>query len=441
MSQASFTHAGAPVYLEPSEDLPLVDFVVCVRGGAALDPVAQPGLARMTARLMRRGTRGVPASAIDDAIGRLGARLSVTVSRSATRFHGTVLARNLEPFVELLAGLIRRPAFRGSDLARAKRRIRHDLRALREDDYGLAERHLRRAFFPGHPFGRPVGGTEASIASLKRPQIVAHHAATVRARNLVFGAAGAIDADGLRGLLERHFADLPGGARPKARIPATKPPRGRHVLLVHKPERSQTQLGVALLGPKLKDPHWFPFLVGDAAFGGMFTSRLVQEVRAKRGWSYSAYSQLSVATQRDAWRMWSHPAVENAPACAALQLELLEAWHADGLSPGELRRAKRYLVGSRCFEEDTAARRLDHRLSAALYGVDQESPATNPHLGGYRRAIRGVTRKAVHEAVAKRLDPRHLLVVAVGDATRLEAPFAKLPGVRSVEVVPFDARL
>ena len=171
------------------------------------------------------------------------------------------------------------------------------------------------------------------------------------------------------------------------------------------------------------------------------TVRCQMKCPGKKRSATTLSQKLSVATQRDAWRMWSHPAVENAPACAALQLELLEAWHADGLSPGELRRAKRYLVGSRCFEEDTAARRLDHRLSAALYGVDQESPATNPHLGGYRRAIRGVTRKAVHEAVAKRLDPRHLLVVAVGDATRLEAPFAKLPGVRSVEVVPFDARL
>src|SRR5690606_41816034 len=126
---------------------------------------------------------------------RLGAGLSVTIARSSVRLHGAVLARNLEPFVALVARLVREPALRGDDLSRAKRRIIDELRMLREDDHGLADRHLRALLFGDHAYGQPVGGTGASLRAIRRADVLEQHNSMVRRGALVFGAAGALRAE------------------------------------------------------------------------------------------------------------------------------------------------------------------------------------------------------------------------------------------------------
>ncbi len=430
-----FEHEGAPVFLEESHALPLVDFVVALRGGALLDPEGRAGLTRMTARLLRRGTVDLRSHEVDEELARLGARLSVTIARSSVRLHGTVLARNLEPFVALLARLIREPALRADELGRAKRRILDELRMLREDDHGLADRHLRAFFFGDHAYGQPVGGTGASLRAIRRVDVVAQHARMIRRGGLVFGAAGAIDASTLERLVRAHFSGLPRGEKTDTRVPPPKIAKGRRVLVVDKLDRSQTQLGVALLGIKAHDPLYFPFLVADAAFGGTFTSRLVDEVRTKRGWSYGASSQVTVARQREAWRMWSHPSADNAVACAALELDLVERFVAEGPKRAEVARAKRFLANGRCFEEDTAARRLELHLGAELFGLG------DAHVGGFRKAIRGVSRDAAHGAFAARIRPRDAAIVAVGSAKALAGPLGALPGVTEVRVVGHRAPL
>ncbi len=430
-----FRQHGLQVFLEESHELPLVDLVLRIAGGSLSDPEDLGGLTRVMGRLYRRGTRRIDGARVDARVAALGGRLAVTIGREALTIHGSVLARNVEPFVALVAELLRQPAFRQRDLARAKRRIKANLVGLRDDDYGLASRHLRELVFEGHPYGRPPGGTHTSIGRITQADLINHHQRTWRATHVSFGAAGAIDEAGLRSLLDRHFADVPRGPSLVPRTNAPERIRGRRLLVIHKPDRTQTQLGVGTLGIKATDRLYFPFLVADAAFGGMFTSRLMQAVRAERGWSYSAYSAVGVARQRDMWRMWTHPPVDKARDCLALQLELLEAWTTDGLRANEVRRAKRYLVGSRCFEEDTAYRRLELAMAVASLGQRDE------HLGGYTRALRRVDRAAASEAARRRIRPQDLAIVAVGDAGTLASAFGSLPGVVQTRVVPFDARL
>lgn len=430
-----FEHEGAPVFLEESHALPLVDFVIALRGGALLDPEDRGGLTRMTARLLRRGTADLLSHQVDEELARLGARLSVTLSRSSVRLHGTVLARNLEPFVALVARLVREPAMRNDDLARAKRRILDELRMLREDDHGLADRHLRAFLFGDHVYGQPVGGTGASLRAIRRTDVLSHHARMVRRGALVFGAAGAIDASTLERLVHTHFSGLPRGEKVATKVPTPTVPKGRRVLIVDKKDRSQTQLGLGLLGIKAHDPLFFPFLVADAAFGGTFTSRLVAEVRGKRGWSYGASSQVTVAEQRDAWRVWTHPSADNAAACAALELDLIEKFVDEGPTAREVSRAKRFLANGRCFEEDTAARRLDLHLGAELFALDRA------HVDRFRPTIRKITRDAAHEAFAARVRPRDAAIVAVGSAKALAGPLGALPGVVDVKIVKHTAPL
>lgn len=421
--------------VEHSNDLPLVDLAIKIRGGALGDPQGKEGLTRVMARLLRRGTRKRSSEQVDAEIARLGARVSFTISREIVGVQASVLARNIEPLVALLAELLFEPAFRNADLARAKRRIRANLVSLQDDDHALASRHLSRLLFNGHLYGRPTGGTHASMGKIRRSDLIDRHAEMWTKGNLLIGAAGAIDDKELSRLARTYFGGLSGRRSRSTKLGAPKMPKGRRLLIVDKPGRSQMQLGIATLGVKLRDANYFPLLVADSAFGGMFTSRLMQEVRAVRGWSYSAYSSLGASRQRDAWRMWTHPSVDNARDCLALQLQLLEQWVEKGSTADEIRRAKRYLRGARCFDEDTAYRRLDVRMNAQLYGLGDE------HQGGYRKAVGGVRRKDAHEAVQRRIRAQNLAIVAVGDAKTLKPLLGSVDGIRDVSVVKHDAKL
>jgi len=420
--------SGSRVLIEEDRSLPIVDVAILWRLGAIDDPEGSEGQARMLARLLRRGEpKGEPS--IDERVARLGGRLAITIGRSTIRLHGSVLTRHLEPFVALLGELLRAPRFRESDLRREKRRVRSELESILDDDPSLAHRQLRRTIFGDHVVATPVGGTHASVGRIRRAAIAAMHREALSGSRLLFGAAGDVDQATLAPLLEGAFGDLRKGRAKKVKLRAPKMARGRRVVIVDKPDRTQTQLAIGTLGAKVGDPDLAALVVGDTGFGGLFTARLMQAVREERGWSYSAYSQLGAARQREAWAMWTHPAVAHLGDCAHLQLELLEQWASGGLTATEVRFAKRYLIGSRCLEVDTAARRLELALDSVNLGLSMDRPE------GYTRRIRAVKRADANAAVAKRIDPRRLAIVAVGEAKTLAPVLESLPGVVDLQVV------
>ncbi len=426
--EAFETNAGSRVLLEEDRALPLVDVAILWRLGAIDDPEGSEGQARMLARLLRRGDRkGEPT--LDERVAQLGGRLAITIGRTTIRVYGTVLTRYLEPFVALLGELLRSPRFREKDLRREKRRIRAEIESTLDEDGSLAYRQLRREVFGDHPVAAPVGGTLRSVARIERKAIEAMHGEALRGRRLLFGAAGDVDRETLAPLLDRAFGDLAKGRPKTPRLPAPKLARGRRAVIVDKPDRTQTQLGFGTLGARVGDPDLAAMVVGDTAFGGLFSSRLMQAVREERGWSYSAYSQLGAARQRELWAMWTHPAVKHVGPCAALQIELLEGWVSGGLREKEIRFAKRYLVGSRCLDEDTAARRLELALDAVNLGFPMDRPQ------GYTRRIRKVKRADANAAIAKHIDPKRLAIVAVGDAKTLAPALEELDGLTDLSVV------
>jgi zinc protease len=425
------TPEGAVVMLEESHDLPMVDFELVLRTGALHDPAGREGLARLTWVLTRTGTRKLTRHEVEEAIAAMGARLSVETGTSYVRFHGTVIRRNLEPFVALMASLVREPAFRAKDLAHLKRETLSDLVAMRDNDRALAGRFFRQFLFGAHPYGRTSLGTRHSLRAIQRADVAGLHRKHLAAKNVIVGAAGDITRPELEALVERHFGGLPKLRPPAERVPSPKVPKGRRVLIVDKPERTQTQLYIGALGSRVSDDDTDALAVANQAFGGTFTARLMNEVRSKRGWSYGAYSRLGQDRQRDAWYMWTFPAAKDAVACARLELDLLEQLLSEGLSAGEVRFAKNNLIHGHCFEVDTAAKRLEARMDCDVYGLPLD------HWKRFERRVRGVSRAAANAALRRRLTSRDLCIVVVATAKDVEAGLAALPGVTSVEVVDY----
>ena len=426
--------SGGVLIVESSTILPLVTVVVAFRSGAAHDPEGREGLSRITTRMLRRGSQGFTAVETENAIDRLGAEISAEVATSTTAVYGQVLARNTGAFLDLLGRVLSSPTFPEDEFARLLRETKAEIIDARDNDRALADRFFRRTLFDGHAYGRTIRGTEVSLDLLTTAQARAHHRQHFVRGNAVVAFAGDITPEEAERQASRLLAGLPDAPAPKDPLGDPKPISGRHLVFVDKPERTQTQILIGALGTSAQDEDHVPLSVANAIFGGTFTSRLMKEVRSKRGWSYGASSRLGLDRHRHSFVVWTFPAATDAAPCIALELELLERLVQDGVTARELAFMKRYLSRSHAFEVDTAQKRVHQELDVELLSL----PADYHHA--WLRKVDAVTVEAANAALKRRFAPENLLVTVVGTAKDLLPKVREaIPRLASERIVPYDA--
>jgi zinc protease len=329
---------------------------------------------------------------------------------------------------------LEKPGLAEAELGRLSRETQADLLESLDDDRGLARRWFRKKLFEGHPYGRSVSGTTSTLTKITQPEVARRARQLMQRDQLLFAFSGDIEASEAERFRERIVERLPPGNVGEDLTPQPTPVPGRRLVIVDKPDRTQTQIMIGGLGTHAADPDHTALLVGNTIFGGTFTARLTQEVRSKRGWSYGAYSNLPVDRRRQAFSMWTFPKAEDAGPCIALELELLHKLRDGGVTKKELAWAKRYLTRSHAFAVDTPAKRVGLLFDAALYDLPPG------YYEDYLKRIAQVSLEDVNQALLARLPENDLLVVVVGTASALRTQVeAAIPNLASTEVVPYDS--
>lgn len=434
MSAQTLDVGGQKLLLESSRALPLVHLSVALFNGALEDPEGKEGLTRLVARAMRRTGGGLTQQELDTRIDSLGGSLGADVAHSTVSFNGTVIARNLDAFLDLVVDVLARPGFSEQELALLKRETEAEIIESRDNDRALARRWFQRRMFQGHPYGRSVSGLLATVPGMTGADVRSLYARTWTRSNVVLAFSGDIDEERARTCAERLLGALGTAEAGRDALGDPAGPRGRRLVLVDKPERTQTQILIGGLGSHPRDPDHIALHVANTVLGGTFTARLMKEIRSKRGWSYGAYSSLPYDRHRQAFSMWTFPKASDAATCIGVELELLRAWWDKGISKRELSWAKRYLTRSHAFAVDTASKRVGLALDSLLYDL----PAG--YYEGYLDHIRDVTLERANAAIRERISLENLLVTVVGTASEIaDGVRAAIPGLEGHEIVPFDA--
>jgi len=433
--------AGSRILVEENHDLPLARLTFTLLTGGADDPEGLEGLASFATELACRGAGGRTREEIDEALEGLGADLAVSADFDGVSWDVEVLAANLEPALAILADVLLRADLDGSAAEREAKKLRREMHAalddLRDEDGRVARRMFARQLYGPHPYGRPLGGTAESIDRLGLAEARRFLERAVAGGNLVVGAAGDVDEAHLLRRLGRHLGVLRPGAPPRAPLPdprRTAPPR-RRLLVVDKPDRTQSQILVGQPGLPRAHPDFLPLAVATSAFGGAFSSRLMQEVRVKRGLSYGASAHLTQGRGARALSMSMAPALPQTAETLELVLELWREFVEAGLRDDEVEFAKEHLAASFAFQMATPEDRVDLRTGVELLELPPDFLAT------LVPAIRAVTPEDVREAMACHLDPRALAVTVLSTASELlpQLERARLFPKAAIEVVPYDA--
>lgn len=427
------------ILTEIDRSLPLIQLSASFVGGSISDPVGKEGLTRLLVRLMRRTGGGLDPETLDLKIDGLGSTLGVDVGTSSTGFSGSVIARNFEAFVRVLQDVVARPTYSEDELGRLKRETLAELNEVRDNDRALARRWFGRTLFAGHPYGRTTTGRPDTLAAITIEDLPAHFARLFSQSNLALALAGDVSEAQLQDFANA-FADIlpqtasePSASTVLDQVADPKGVTGRKLVLVDKPERTQTQILIGGMGTHAHDADHTALLVANTVFGGTFTARLSDEVRSKRGWSYGAYSSLPYDRKRQSFSMWTFPAATDAAACIALELELLEAWVNHGITQSELDNAKNYLVRSNVFQTDTAAKRMGLLLDEHLHALPDS------YHRSFTERVGDVTLEQANNAIQTRISLDNLLVTVVGTAAEIGDVVAKaIPKLASNELIPFD---
>jgi len=409
---------GLRVIVAERGGVPLAAVRLVLRGGSSLDPRRRTGLAHLAALTARRGTRSRSGPEIDLAVESLGGEFGAGVDEDATYFGLSVPVEALPRCLDILADVAARPVFPPAEVLRLRRReiasLAHDL----EEPGVLADRAVLRAAFEGHPYGNPPEGRLGDLRATTRSDVRSYHARHYLPAGAFLVVVGRVDADAVLALARRRFGGWSAGGDPQAPLGPPAPPR-TSVLVVDRPDLTQSQVRIASAGFQRGSPDYFPGIVASALLGGGFTSRLMEAIRVERGLSYGVRSRFVTSAAGGLFLVSTFTKTGSTAEIVQVALDETARFCEQGPAEEELERTRSYLCGLFPLTLETHDQLAEKLADLALYALP------DAEVTDYRDRVRAVTPEAARE-VGRRFFPiGERVVVAVGPAREIARPLRR----------------
>ena len=420
-------------FVVPDHDVPYVSFMLQMHQGSQHDPEGMEGLASITGDMLLRGTEKYNREELAAQLDGIGSTLNVRVRKGITTVVGDVASEHLDRYLELVGEVLWNPRFDEEELEKLKRQTLGEIESVQEDDSALARRGFARRLYENHPWQRSTIGELDTIPKINREAIQSFYENHLSQSRMVLGCSGDVTPEKIENLIRANFPDpIPSGGAEELTVGQTDDLPGLVVVLVDKPERSQTQVIMGHTTIAAKHPDLTPMSVGNTAFGGTFTSKLMQEVRVKRGWSYGAYSSVSVGRELSTYNLVFYPKTEDTIPAIRLVLGMLDELKEHGLKEEEVEFSKSYRTNAFPFSLETHPKRL--RLLLNAHYMERKEDWIMAH----NQRVSSVQAKDVTQAFQEHLDPSKMVIAITCTADDIIEGIKELPGLSELWVQPYD---
>ena len=424
--------SGAQVWLVHSPSIPMVDVQLRLDGGSRRDPQGQEGLATAVALMASQGVQALPgqpaSTALDEnALGQawadLGASLTMGASNDALSYHLRSLTQPdvLAQAVQLASRQIAQPSWSASVWQRERQRWAAALQEAATRPGTVAAQAFAPAVYSGHPYGRFT--TPTSLEQITLPDMQAFHQQVVQACRAKVAVVGALDKAQADALVTQLLQRLPAqkDCTPLPAVPEVPPlTQAQDIRIPFASAQAQILLGQP--GIQRRDPDFFALLLGDHILGGGgFTSRLMEEVREKRGLTYGISSDMAPGLHAGAFTIGLKTRPDQAEEALALTRQVLRDFVAQGPTEEELRAAKDNLIGGFALRLDSNQKLLGNVMNIAWNDLPLD------YLEHWTHRLEAVTREDVRAALQRHWQPDRLVTVVVGGDGSAAAPKAAAP--------------
>jgi predicted Zn-dependent peptidase len=409
-------------------ELPLADFVLLVGSGSTADPASKPGIANLLSAMLREGTTTRKSLEIADQIAFLGIRLSPTSSWESSTLSLHTPTAQLDSALALFADVALHPSFPANEFERVRKTQLTELLQLRDQGAAIASIAFPAIIYgSAHPYGAPAQGTEASVKALTTGDLQSYYQANFRPNNATLIVVGDVTPAQVEQKINTLFgnwqrADIP-------QINYSEPPKSgtTTIFLIDKPGAAQSSFRIGAVGVPRSTQDYFALTVMNTILGGSFSSRLNQNLRETRGYTYGAGSRFDM--RRAAGPFLASAEIVTAKSDSAL-LEFMKELNGirQVVPAAELSRAKRYLQLQLPGNFETTQQIAAALVPVALYGLPLD------YYNNYVQNIEGVTQADVARVAQQYINPSSLAVVIVGDRKTIEA------GLKATNVGPIAIR-
>jgi predicted Zn-dependent peptidase len=423
---------GTTVYVMPRKGIPLVEIDFAVRGGSESEPAQEPGIAAITADLLRKGNGSYTSNQFSLALDSLGGSYRVRTDEQVTMVESEFLAKDIDQGFSLISEAVLHPSFPDSEVAKLLGQRRDDIKSLKDDPARAISSYAHAFFFgPGHPYGRIID--EESVSRITRSAIADYYKRMYVGRNLVVAIVGDVDSQRAMRIAREKLSGAPAGVRfPWGKNIALPRASANRLLLVDKPGATQSYFYIAQPGIKATNSERIAIRLVNTLFGGRFTSMLNEELRIKTGLSYGARNAIETNRLEGMNAITSYTKTESTEQALHLSVATLNELRSRPITDAQLSSAKAYLKGTlpRQLTEtgDQLARTL---IRIDVLGLGREEIDT------LFQRIDAVTTQQANAAAQKYFSATGLTFVVVGDASKIRDKLAKF--APRIEEVPIGA--
>lgn len=403
------TKNGAHVYYVSAPQLPMVDIRVVFNAGSARDG-DKPGLAHLTSALLADGAGDWDTSQIVSRFDSVGAHFSTTSQRDMA----VVSLRSLtdkdwfNTALTTMAAVVQKPAFPQSELDRERQQTLVALRNQQESPEALTQVAFYKALYNTQPYATPPLGTKDSVNTLTRQDVMDFYRKYYVAANAVVVIVGNVKKAGAKHIAQTLMQGLPSGEAAPA-LPAVAPVEKARTIRIQHPS-TQTTIWVGQPGVTRTDPDYFPLYVGNHILGGSgFSSRILKQIRVKRGLAYSAYSYFFPMASKGPFVMGLQTKNDQASEALDLLNKTLDKFIAEGPTAKELADAKKNITGGFALRIDSNRKITEYVAMIGFYHLPLD------YLQTFNKKVEKVTRAQIMDAFKRRIHPDRMITVMVGD--------------------------
>jgi zinc protease len=419
---------GLVLFLQEDHELPLIAAHGIIRGGSRSEPASKAGMLEIYGDVWRTGGTGkMTGDQMDDFLEARAAKLETSDEQESTTIDFNCLKGDFDDVFRLFVELLRGPAFRDDKILLAKNELNTAIARRNDSSRGIADREAQKlAYGKNNPYAREP--QYATVAAVTRADLLDWYRQHVAPNNMILGLVGDFDSAQMEKKLRDAFAGWPRGPQvKKPEIPLQPAKAGLYV--VDKADVNQSEIRFVTLGIERSNPDYFAVQVMNQVLSGGFASRLMAELRTKRGLAYAVGGRLGAE--------WDHPgifyltiATKTATTVEAIQgmRQAMAQFKADPPSESELKFAKDAILNSFIFRFDTPAKVLRERMTCDFYGYQLN------FLEIYRDKVEKVTARDVNRVVRKYVHPQKFAVLVVGNLKDFEKPLAALGPATKIDI-------
>jgi len=420
---------GLTVLLLEKHGVPLVNVYVLVRTGAAADPAGEEGLASVTAGVLRKGTKARSAQQFAADLDYIGGTFEAEAGADFSSVSEEFLTKDAERGLGLLSDALLHPTFPQEEVDKLLAQALDGVRGAKDDPQQVLGAYYDGYLYGAHPYGRPAGGDEVSLQRIKRDAVMKFYETNYVPANVLLAVAGEFNGAEMRKKLEDVFGAWAARSVKNETIPPTAPVKSKRLLLVDKPDATQTYFALGNVGIARNDPDRVAIRVVNTIFGGRFTSELNEALRVESGYTYGVSSFFDARKAPGPFGIFSFTKNETTASAIDLALQVLQKLHKQGVTEGQLKSAKSYIKGQFPPNIETSRQLAQIVASYEFYGLGDDE------INQLEARVDAVTPEIAKRVIDKHFPSENLVFVLIGKASAIGPAVEKYAEKRDARAI------